>query len=258
MSEESRSLEFEIEVAGTPEEVWRAIATGPGISSWYVPHTVEEREGGAATARFGLGPEMEVTGRIASWEPPERVVFDGGDADEGFAFEWLVEARDGQSCVVKLIHSGFGTGDDWDAQYDAYTDGWSLFLTNLKIHLEHFGGETATAALPGAMWPIPQAEAWRALTSRLDVPAAPQLDERIEVSSPGAPPLSGIVVDVADWRIAVLLDEPTRGTAIIAAEAGGEASVISIWSYCYGDVGAAATERDWPAWQAWLDKGPEG
>ena len=52
MSDERRSFEFEIEVPGTPEEVWRAIATGPGISSWYVPHVVEEREGGDATASF--------------------------------------------------------------------------------------------------------------------------------------------------------------------------------------------------------------
>ncbi len=51
--EERRSIELEIEVPGTPEEVWRAIATGPGITSWYVPHEVEEREGGAALASFG-------------------------------------------------------------------------------------------------------------------------------------------------------------------------------------------------------------
>ena len=42
---DERSIELEIEVPGTPEEVWRAIATGPGISSWYVPHRVEEHEG---------------------------------------------------------------------------------------------------------------------------------------------------------------------------------------------------------------------
>ncbi|MGL5826492.1 MAG: hypothetical protein ACRCYU_17020 [Nocardioides sp.] len=35
MPEQKRSIELDIEVAGTPEEVWRAIATGPGISSWY-------------------------------------------------------------------------------------------------------------------------------------------------------------------------------------------------------------------------------
>jgi len=52
---DDRRIELEIEVPGTPEEVWRAIATGPGISSWYVPHVVEEREGGAASASFGPG-----------------------------------------------------------------------------------------------------------------------------------------------------------------------------------------------------------
>ena len=34
-----RSVQAEVEVPGTPEEVWQAIATGPGISSWFVPTT---------------------------------------------------------------------------------------------------------------------------------------------------------------------------------------------------------------------------
>jgi uncharacterized protein YndB with AHSA1/START domain len=80
-------------VPGTPEEVWRAIATGPGISSWYVPHDVEERPGGAVRASFGAGPEMQIDGRVAAWEPPHRVVFDKGEGEPGLAFEWLVEAR---------------------------------------------------------------------------------------------------------------------------------------------------------------------
>ena len=45
-----RYVEAEVEVPGTPEEVWRAIATGPGISSWFVPTQVEERVGGKVTA----------------------------------------------------------------------------------------------------------------------------------------------------------------------------------------------------------------
>ena len=40
-----RSVQVEVEVPGTPEEVWQAIATGPGISSWFVPTEVEERDG---------------------------------------------------------------------------------------------------------------------------------------------------------------------------------------------------------------------
>ena len=32
-----RSISVEVEVPGTPEEVWDAIATDPGISKWFVP-----------------------------------------------------------------------------------------------------------------------------------------------------------------------------------------------------------------------------
>ena len=32
-----RSVQAEVEVPGTPEAVWRAIATGPDISAWFVP-----------------------------------------------------------------------------------------------------------------------------------------------------------------------------------------------------------------------------
>ena len=40
-----RSVQIEVELPGTPEEVWQAIATGPGISSWFVSAEFEERDG---------------------------------------------------------------------------------------------------------------------------------------------------------------------------------------------------------------------
>jgi uncharacterized protein YndB with AHSA1/START domain len=250
MSEDRRSLELEVEVPGTPEEVWRAIATGPGISSWYVPHTVEEREGGAATASFGSTPEMQIQGRVAAWEPPHRVVFDGGGM--GLAFEWLVEARDGGTCVVRLVNTGFGSGEDWDAQYDGMSQGWLLFLSNLKLHLEHFPGQSATAALPTATWAGPRDTTWARLTDALGIPAAPAVGERVEVNAPGAPTLAGTVADADSWRIALLLDEPSPGTAILAVEGHSEEVSVSVWSYLYGDDGAVAAKRDEPLWQRWL------
>ena len=33
------SVQVEVEVPGTPEEVWQAIATGPGISAWFARRT---------------------------------------------------------------------------------------------------------------------------------------------------------------------------------------------------------------------------
>lgn len=256
MSEE-RSLEFEIEVDGTPEEVWQAIATGPGISSWYVPHTVEEREGGASTASFGPGPEMTIPGRVAAWDPPHRIAFDGGEGVEGLAFEWLVEARDGGTCIVRLVNTGFGVGEDWDAQYDGMAEGWNLFLLNLRLHLEHFRGQTATPMLPTVTWAGPREETWTALTGALGILGAPAVGDHIAIDSADAPALAGTVVDVDTWRLALVLDQPAPGTALLAVEGSGDEVEVSVWSYLYGPDGAAAAERDEPLWQRWLaDRAP--
>ncbi len=252
MSDEHRSIKLEIEVPGSPDEVWRAIATGPGISSWYVPHTVEEREGGAATASFGPGPEMQVAGRVAAWDPPHRVVFDGGEGVEGLAFEWLIEARDGGTCIVRLVNTGFGSGAEWDGQYDGMSEGWRLFLLNLRLHLEHFRGQTAQTSLPSTMWAGTRDMAWTTLTRALGIPPAPAVDERIEVTAPDAPSLAGTVADFAPGRLALLLDQPSPGTAFIAVEGDGEVVSVSIWSYLYGNDGATIAERDGPRWQQWL------
>ena len=258
MSVDRSEIRLEIEVPGWPEEVWRAVATGPGISSWYVPHTVEEREGGAATASFGPGPEMQVAGRVAAWEPPRRVCFDGGEGVEGLAFEWSIEAIDDASCMVRLVNTGFGEGHEWDTQYDAMTEGWRMFMFNLRLHLEHFSGQTATSALPMAMWAGPIEKTWTALTDALGIPSTPGIGERIEVKSSGAPALAGTVVDTAPSRIALLVEQPAVGTAFMTAEGFGEHVGVSIWSYLYGDIGAEATERDGPLWQQWLnERGPD-
>jgi uncharacterized protein YndB with AHSA1/START domain len=257
-----RAIDLSVEVEGTPEQVWTAIATGPGISSWYVPTTVEEREGGAATFTFGPGPEMTVPGRVAAWEPPHRVLFDSGADVEGLAFEWLVEARDGGSCVVRLVNSGFGSGADWDAQYDGMEQGWRLFLKNLQLHLAHFPGQSGRAMLPMAMWAGDQASAWVAVTDALGIPSAPAPGERIEVRG-DAPPLAGTVVDSEPgFRISLLLEAPLPGTALIAAEGTGDATGVSIWLYVYGNEAGVVVARDEPRWAAWLaERGipaPEG
>lgn len=258
-SETPRTIELDVEVNGTPEEVWRAIATGPGISSWYVPHEVEEREGGAATASFGPEPEMQVPGRVAVWEPPKRIVFDGGEGVGGLAFEWTIEANAGGTCTVRLVNSGFGDGGEWDVQYDGMLEGWRLFLTNLQLHLEHFKGQTAHPMLPTGQWPGSKDEAWQQVTAALGVPASPTVGERIEVTAADAPPLAGTVLEVEPWRVALLLDTPAPGTAFLASEGEGEFAGVSVWAYLYTPEGAAAAERDDPRWRAWLaDAAPSG
>jgi uncharacterized protein YndB with AHSA1/START domain len=251
MSGTPRAIDLSIEVPGTPEEVWRAIATGPGISSWYVPHRVEERAGGAARASFGPGPEMQVDGRVAAWEPPHRVVFDDGDGAGGLAFEWLVEARDGGSCVVRLVGTGFGDSE-WDDQYDAVQEGWKLFLLNLRLHLEHFRGRQAAPALPTGRWPVDPQTAWDTLASALSVPPALAVGDRLDLDGGDGARLAGTVADVAERRLALLLDEPAPGTAFVVAQGHGPGCGLSVWAYLYGDECDTLAAGVTDAWQRWL------
>ena len=248
-----RAIELEVEVPGTPEEVWRAIATGPGISSWYVPHEVEERPGGAARASFGAGPEMQIDGRVAAWEPPHRVVFDKGEGEPGLAFEWLVEARDGGTCVVRLVNTGFGEGGQWDDYYDDLEEGWRLFMFNLQLHLRHFAGRPATPALPAGYWPTDAATSWRIVADALGLPRSPQVGDRVTLDPGGdGGRIAGAVVDAAPRRLALVIDEPAPGTAFVAAEGKTQTS-LSVWAYVYGDGRDELAKELTTTWQRWLD-----
>src|SRR5262249_7559247 len=67
-----RSVQVEVEVPGTPEEVWQAIATGPGISSWFVPTEIVEQDGKPVAVKSNFGPGMESTATVISWDAPRK------------------------------------------------------------------------------------------------------------------------------------------------------------------------------------------
>ena len=203
-------------------------------------------------ASFGPGPEMQIPGRVAVWEPPRRVCFDGGEGVGGLAFEWTVEDRGGDRCAVRLVNTGFGEGGEWDAQYDGMVEGWGLFLSNLRLHMEHFAGQSATSVLPTAMGAGSRDQVWEALIAALGIPSSPGVGERIEASAPGTPVLAGTVVDAAPQRIALLLDQPAPGTAFVAVESYGEHAGASVWLYLYGAEGTEAAKRDGPLWHNWM------
>lgn len=243
-----RRIEAAVEVPGDPETVWRAIATGPGITSWFVPTELAEHSGGEVVADFGeLGRDE---GRVVAWEPPRRLVTESRSGERTLAFEWLVEARSGHACVVRLVSSGFGAGAEWDDLYDGMREGWQLFLENLRLHLTHFAGRRARAIIPMAITPGPNAAAWGATCRALGVSPTLTAGARLATSGPAVPPLAGVVTLARPSAYVVLLDRPLAGTALVAAE-GDDPASVSVWQYLYGggDVLDGITER-WRTWMA--------
>jgi uncharacterized protein YndB with AHSA1/START domain len=247
-----RSVQVEVEVPGTPEQVWQAIATGPGISSWFVPTQVEERAGGAFTADFGMG--MESTSTIAEWDPPHRFVKEGDGMDPEappVATEWIVEAKSGGKCVVRVVHSWFASTDEWDGQWEAVEQGWISFFQILRLALEHFPGQPSAAFDAAGMASGSISEVWLALTSPLGLSDA---GVGQEVRSPAdVPALSGkVVISGNGEEIMLLTSEPAPGVCHLSAMAMGDQNYLSIRFYLFGADADGAVATAGPEWTNWF------
>jgi pimeloyl-ACP methyl ester carboxylesterase len=178
-----------------------------------------------------------------------------GPDDPTVATEWIVEARSGGTCVVRVVHSWFTSSDDWDDQFEGHTYGWISFFRILRLYLEHFRGQPGSPFQLMGVAPEPKSEAWEALTSRLGFEGA-EVGKRVS-TSPSAPPLTGTVewAGQPEWpeELLLRLDEPAPGIAHLVPHSMGGQVYLTIRFYLYGDSAAAAVSRAEPEWQAWLN-----
>lgn len=130
----------DIELAATPDEVWAAISTGPGIDSWFLGHSTIEPGLGGRTS-FEMGGEVEHS-TVTAWEPGKRFAYRSDEAPDGsfMAFEYFIEGRDGGGTSMRFVHNGLLSGDDWETQYDAMRDGDAMYLRKLATYVAYFAG----------------------------------------------------------------------------------------------------------------------
>jgi uncharacterized protein YndB with AHSA1/START domain len=251
-----RSVEAEAEVPGTPEEVWKAIATGEGVSSWFVPTVIDGKEGGTVTASFG--PGMDSVAKITSWNPPHGFIGHSDDMGPGappVATEWIVEARSGGKCIVRVVHRWFSDKDDWDHQYEGTVHGWNAFFRILRLYLTHFRGMRSAAFQLMGFAPEPQTDVWTSLMASLGFDSA-VVGQQVK-AAPKMPPLAGVVErvgEIAYPELLLRLQEPAPGVAHLFAMPMGGHVCLSIRCFFYGDRAAAVVARDEPAWQSWMNE----
>lgn len=241
MSEERR-LEKEVVLDATPEQVWEAISTGPGISTWFVPHEVGAD--GEMRADFGSGNTQ--AGRVLAWEPGKRVVYGGPDEEPAPALEFLIEGREGGGTVLRLVQSGF-TGEDWEAEY--HSKGWDLFLHNLAQYFEHFAGLPVVNVLVMGFTELDRDTVWARFHRALGVDAGVAVGDRVHLAPEGVEPITGTVDVSASGILGIRTDNALYRFGGHGADAWG---MVNAFHYLYG-VDVDRAERT-AAWQAWLDR----
>jgi uncharacterized protein YndB with AHSA1/START domain len=252
-----RSIQVEVEVPGTPEEVWQAIATGPGISSWFVPTEFEEKDGKPVAVKLNFGPGMESQSPITAWDPPRKFASEATGwvpNSPPIATEWSVEARAGGVCVVRVVHSLFASTDDWDNQLTGTESGWPGFFRILRLYLTHFRGQRSAIMQFMAPFAGTEAEAWESLTAALGLKGV-SAGQRWTAPA-GVPALGGVVehATLSPCYALLRLDKPCPGAAALGAVNCGGPIMVTLSFYLYGDQAAATVAHETPLWQAWIQE----
>lgn len=254
-------MELTFELPGPPEQVWEAIATANGISAWFIPTDMEEREGGAICFHMG---EDDSPGTITDFDAPRRLVYEEPDwaglsghdpaSVTPLVTEFLVEAESGGTCVLRVVSSAFGTGADWEQEFfDEMEKGWSPFFENLRLYLTDFPGQQVTSMSVYADVPGPVDTVWSALRQALGATEvgkpvdARGLGGRVERIG-GPPGMHELLLRVTD---------PVPGfLGFGVMDKGDGVSYAMLQGYLFSEEAPAFVEREQPAWEAWLQSLP--
>jgi len=246
-------FEVELTVPATPEQVWHAIASADGISAWMLPTELDAREGGVV--KFDMGPEMSSVGKVTGFEPSRRFAYEedwaslAGHPTEGVTpllTEFLVEAKSGGTCVVRVVTSAYGTGADWENEFwTGMTGGWGPMIDNLRVYLTHFAdqdstGVSATTTLAGTT-----DEAVDRVRIALGVGA---VDDRVDSSG-----FVGLVERSIDQHFLLRIERPTPALVSCYGWGTDGGSSVTLAAYLYGADGAAQADAVQAQLQAVLD-----
>lgn len=248
-------VELTFELPGPAEQLWRAIATAEGITSWFLPTDLEERDGGAIVTHMG---ETSSPGTVTGWDPPRRLAIQepGWAALAGhegapvtpLATEFLIEARSGGTCVLRVVSSAFGTGADWEQEFfEEMEKNWRPFFERLRLYLTHFPGQHATVL-----------EASHTVKGTLAGPVLAAMRGSLGVDEVGqaldARGLSAHVERIGVSDVLLRVTDPVPGYVGFGAfDTGEDDAMAVVHGQLFTEAAPAFVDRERPGWQDWLE-----
>jgi hypothetical protein len=182
----------EVTLSATPAQVWEAIATESGLASWFMPF-----------------PMQRDSDLVEVWEPGVRLLTHTPPRADGStqAFDYMIEARDGGSAVLRFVHSGSG-GEGWGDEFEPTTArGWEMYLFTMSQYFEYFLGRAALYAQ--AEGPAVSADGglWSRLLEALQPSGPLALGQLVTLQLPGTSVVSGVVDYLTPYYVGVRTSE---------------------------------------------------
>jgi hypothetical protein len=235
----SREFEIrrEVELPGTPEQVWDAVATGNGAAGWMFP------TGEGAPSAVG---EEWAGHTVTVFDPPRHLAVRAESDEFTNALEYRIEAAPG-GAVLRYVHSGILTGD-WDAQYDGASRHTDFYLHSLGEYLGHFAGRKVTYV--GASGPDDALEpsAFAAVRAALGLGADAVVGDRVAIDVAGAGRVDAEIDYLEDIFIGL------RGDDALYRFYGRGGMGMPVFAGHHLFAEGADREPAEAAWTAWLEQ----
>ena len=239
----TRDIELSVELDASPEEVFRAVTHGTELAKWLAPEarvTPPDRDKkGSIWISWGEG--MSVENEIEVFDPPKRFRHPSGKNAETMAplyAEWTIEAREEGTTTLRLVHSGFSEGAEWDHEVESHKRGWTLMLQNLRQYFARHKHEPVVHLPFMAGLESPREPIWRRLLDRFGFSSTPKVGDRFRFTTPSGDLLTGVVDLVTDTRdLAVVVREYDDALLRFSLEGKPDAPNTFLYGYviAYGD-----------------------
>ena len=142
--ENTRQFEMELHYRQQPEEVWRALADAEEVMRWFAPEAkVSPGKGGSVlwrwNERWSFDTEIEI------WEPGRRLrLLETKNEPPGkptvLAIDFQLSPEKGGT-KLRIVHSGFGRGAEWDDELNGISRGWTYELRHMRHYLDRHQGK---------------------------------------------------------------------------------------------------------------------
>jgi len=243
----TRDIELSVELDASPEDVFRAVTNGTEIAKWLAPEARATAPDGETKGSIWIswGEGMSAEHEIEIYDAPNRIRHPSGknsDTKAPLYADWSIEARGGGKTTLRLVHSGFSVGADWDDEFDAHARGWRLMLQNLRQYFARHAHEPAVHVPFMSNVESPRGSLWNTLLGKLGFSAAPKVGDQFRLTTPKGDVLTGVVDLVAETHdLALVVRE--YDDALLRFALAGKADALSTFVYGYVIVYGAERER---------------
>jgi uncharacterized protein YndB with AHSA1/START domain len=252
-----RSFSMTLDINATPEDVWHALTDAGELVRWF-PLQARVTPGPGGTMFWGWNGQWAWESEIDAWEPGKRVrlvenrpAFDitgqpmPGEARQ-LAMEFTLETHAGRT-RLRIVHSGFGQGSDWDDELESVSSGWQFELRSLRHYLEHHKHKDRYHASLHFVTGLMPDRVWERLLGQggfTVVEGSLTINERCVIVAPSGDRLAGKV----EWYkpgadLFVAVDELDAGVLRISVWRASGQTGVQVWMTTYSGAHAPRVKQ---------------